>query len=163
HRLRRDVAAGAADRPAAAAVVAKADGAGTAGGGRDGSGGGAVPGPGAGAGWGAAVHLLPVLTHGGGGRAMQTGPAQGLKRGQRRERRSLAGLVVGLGVFVLAQLLLHAGLRGPLAHQRDPFYGPRLALLGRRFHATKPPPFTAVLLGSSRTYNGIRAATLEAR
>src|SRR5262249_38791720 len=84
----------------------------------------------------------------------------GRRRRRLRERRSLAGLVAGLLLFALGSAGLYLLLHTSLAHWRDPFYARRLACLRRRALAPERPR-TVVMLGSSRWWCGLRAASLE--
>jgi hypothetical protein len=86
----------------------------------------------------------------------------GRPRHRLREWRSLAGLVAGLVLFVLASAGLYRLLHTRLTTWRDPFHARRLACLRHRALAA-PRPRTVVLFGSSRTHYGVRAGSLERR
>lgn len=76
-------------------------------------------------------------------------------------RRARTSLIVGLSLFLLAQLALVAAFRGDLARWRDPFHHERLARLAERVAASTEPPACVVMIGSSRTYRGFRGDRLE--
>jgi hypothetical protein len=67
----------------------------------------------------------------------------------------LTGLAVFAGIELLAGLYMQAGRR------RDQMYGKRLERLVQQVHATGGTPLSVVMLGSSRTLEGIRAIELN--
>jgi hypothetical protein len=73
----------------------------------------------------------------------------------------MAGLLCGLGFFVLLQLGLGLAVEGGKTRLRDPFYDYRLQHL-RRQRAAVPGPLV-VMLGSSRTVMGLRGGTAGRR
>jgi hypothetical protein len=85
-----------------------------------------------------------------------------LSRRSERQRRARTGLFLGLCLFALANLVLLVLLQSGAIWCGDPFYGPRLARLRRRT-LTAPHSPCVVMVGSSRTYYGLRAARLEER
>jgi hypothetical protein len=91
---------------------------------------------------------------------MPNDPPSASQRRRRRERRSLTGLVCGLGLFVLASAILYLLLHTSLSFWRDSFFARRLACLKRRTSAAERH-FTVVILGSSRSHYGVRASALE--
>jgi hypothetical protein len=68
----------------------------------------------------------------------------------------------GAATFVVAQLVLAAGLHRWLAESRDPAYGAKLKQLHERLRQSATPPELVVMLGSSRTAYGFDGSLLEA-
>ena len=76
-----------------------------------------------------------------------------------RSRQARLAVLTGLGTFAGLLLITAIGLdAGPF---RDPEYRGRLARLRRQFRPGPKRPFTVVILGSSRTREGIRAPDLK--
>lgn len=81
-------------------------------------------------------------------------------RRQLFARSCRRSLVWGLGFFVLFQLLLALTLELWWTSGRDPLYGAKIARLRSRLRQS-PNARLVVMLGSSRTGDGFRAASLE--
>jgi hypothetical protein len=82
---------------------------------------------------------------------------------QRRIRQARANLLWGLGVFALLQLGLAIAIECWLPQLRDPYFGEKLVRLLRRRNASPRRALTVVMLGSSRTFYGLKASRLEGR
>jgi hypothetical protein len=74
--------------------------------------------------------------------------------------RARRAFLIGLALFVLAQLGLAAAILESGVAVRDPAYGAKLHQLRKRL-AASPPPLLAVQLGSSRTVCGLRGQVAE--
>src|ERR1700756_4547011 len=77
-----------------------------------------------------------------------------------RSRSARTALGWCLAFFVGAQVGLALAAERWIPELRDPEYGVRLRGLRQRLDAG-PPPFTVVMLGSSRTTTGLVASRLE--
>jgi hypothetical protein len=86
-------------------------------------------------------------------------PPRRMRRRQRLAAQMRACLLWGLAFFLAAQLGMLLGTQYLWPQLRDPEYGYKLALL-RRHRAAEPDRPLLVLLGSSRTGQGIRPGVL---
>jgi hypothetical protein len=82
-------------------------------------------------------------------------------RKTRNSRRARSALVWGLGGFLLLQLGLIIRLDHGVPEFRDLAYAEKLTRLRQRTESAREPPLTVVMLGSSRTVFGLKAARLE--
>lgn len=80
---------------------------------------------------------------------------------RQRTRRARATLYCSLVGFAFLQLALGVSIELWLPQFRDPYYGQRINLLRLRTVAAAPPPFTVLMLGTSRTRNGLLGKSLE--
>src|SRR5262245_49893551 len=82
-----------------------------------------------------------------------------------RSRSARATLLWGLALFALGQLGLGIALENCLSRFRDPSYANRVASLKSRLLENRtngPEPALIIMLGSSRTANGLRGCSIEA-
>ena len=75
-----------------------------------------------------------------------------------RVRRARNSVLIGLIVFAALIATVHAKFDGP---QRDPVYYLRWSRLIQQIHASPVKPYTVVMLGTSRTFNGFRPTSLK--
>jgi len=80
---------------------------------------------------------------------------------RQRTRRARATIFCSLTGFALLQLALAVSIELWSPQFRDPYYGQRINLLRRRNVTVAPRPFTVLMLGTSRTRNGLLGKTLE--
>jgi hypothetical protein len=80
---------------------------------------------------------------------------------RQRIRRARSILFWSLAGFATLQLALAVSIEFWLPQVRDPYYGYRVNLLRQRTVEATPPPFTVVVLGSSRTRQGLLGKSLE--
>ncbi len=70
-------------------------------------------------------------------------------------------MVCALVCFAGLQLALFAAVETSLPELRDPLYGRKFHQLRRRFEGASPGAMRVLLVGSSRTFNGVDAAAFE--
>ncbi|HEY2250099.1 MAG TPA: DUF1574 family protein, partial [Planctomycetaceae bacterium] len=80
---------------------------------------------------------------------------------RQRTRRARATLFCSVAGFAFLQLALGVSIELWLPQLRDPYYGQRINLLRRRIVAAAPRPLTVLMLGTSRTRNGLLGKSLE--
>lgn len=78
-------------------------------------------------------------------------------------QRARAALVCGLLCFACLQVALFAAIETRWPELRDPLYGRKIHQLQHCFDRASPEAMRVLLLGSSRTFNGVDAASFERR
>jgi len=79
----------------------------------------------------------------------------------RRQRRARSVLLWSVLCYAAIQISLALAEDWYLPFLRDPDYGHRAVRLKQRLTSTRETPTTVVMLGSSRTLNGLRAGPIE--
>lgn len=83
------------------------------------------------------------------------------RHGCKSARRARAAIVCALICFAGLQLGLFAAVETGLPQWRDPLYGRKFHQLRRCFEGAPPGAMRVLLVGSSRTFNGVDAASFE--
>ena len=80
---------------------------------------------------------------------------------QSFQARARAGVVVGVGLFLISQITLGTWIEGWRPELRDPTFEIKVRQLTQLQRPHQQPPATVVFLGSSMTANGFNAARIE--
>src|SRR5438067_1942185 len=70
-------------------------------------------------------------------------------------------ILIGLGLFCAVQLTVSIGAPWLMPWMREPVYGRKLVCLRKRIKSTPKSSLVVVVIGSSRTLNGLRGEVVE--